>query len=102
MNHPFSYLQKHADQAIEVLQDLPMGNFQILQWNREKTAEEIDLVELSFRNFYYCRCCDGWIEGHMKIEYVNNIQPMALAGRQGTALVCRRCNYEISFSGMVS
>jgi len=102
MNAYFKHLQKNADKSIEVLSELPKGNFRIGTWFTENTATEIDVETMSFRNYYYCECCAGWIEGHADSEYINNINPMALAGRRGYSSKCRRCKYEISFNGMVS
>lgn len=102
MNAYFEHLQKNANTSIEVLTELPQGNFRLTDFRDEKIATETNKDTGEFREFYYCECCGGWIEGLPDFVYVNNINPMALAGRQGNSIKCRRCKYEISFNGFVS
>lgn len=53
-----------------------------------------------FRTMYFCRKCEGWIEGHPNSYREDTMAP--LSGRRGTAYHCRRCGEEIAFTGMVS
>jgi len=50
--------------------------------------------------YYYCRYCEGWIEGQMSYRREDTIGP--LCGRRGEARGCIRCNNELEFFGMYS
>lgn len=52
------------------------------------------------KRWYYCKYCEGWVEGEPWHESEDTIGP--LCGRRGHSEVCKRCDNEISFFGMVS
>jgi len=52
------------------------------------------------KQYYYCRYCEGWIEGQMSYSREDTIGP--LCGRRGEARGCIRCQNELEFFGMYS
>lgn len=102
MNAYFEMLQKQANESIEVFSKLPDGHWIIREhWGYKEANHDMD-HSLKIINFYFCDCCNGWIKGYPKQIWVNDINPFALAGRQGYSVKCERCNYELTFHGRVS
>lgn len=50
-----------------------------------------------FKQFYFCKECNGWIEGDPSRLSEHN--PGPLAGRSGLTYTCNRCGTEIAFHG---
>ena len=51
-------------------------------------------------HMHYCPKCGGWIEGHANQFREDTLGP--LCGRRGTTYHCRRCGYEIGFTGCMA
>lgn len=52
------------------------------------------------KGYYFCRYCDGWIEGKEEWESENSLGP--LCGRVGNSISCIRCHNELEFWGAIS
>jgi ribosomal protein L40E len=91
------YVPAPTDMSLAVEDDLPR-EFQ------ERKLSIGGVLEADARNpyrvMYFCRKCEGWIEGRPNAYREDTMAP--LSGRRGTAYHCRRCGTEIAFSGMVS
>lgn len=56
----------------------------------------------TWRNWYECRHCGGWIEGNPNTFQVNTLDSHRLSGRWGTEYHCIRCGEQIAFIGAMS
>jgi hypothetical protein len=103
-NKYFENLQSKAKQSIAVLPELPRNRV----WNIYSDKFHPDLkmatqyTDGQHTTFHWCDCCNGWVKDALEEQEINNLSPQQLAGRKGTAYVCGRCTYEISFVGLVS
>lgn len=53
-------------------------------------------------SFFFCKHCNGWIEGFPEERRLNTMNSFRLSGRRGISFVCIHCQKEISFWGAVS
>lgn len=92
---PFAPVKKH----MTVYPELPLG---VLEQQDPFIGhrEAKGYVNGEYKAFYFCPKCGGWIEGYTGTRRVNTLAP--LSGRSGRAEYCQRCQYELSFVGIVS
>ena len=76
-------------------------------WKEDELPENISVIgkkraitQDGTRWFYYCRFCEGWIEGEPNAYDEDTMGP--LCGRRGVASHCKRCGEEINFCGVIS
>jgi hypothetical protein len=58
------------------------------------------VIRVGRDRYHHCHRCAGWIPGDATESRVNTLGP--LSGRCGVEFYCRRCGWEIAFSGMMS
>lgn len=107
----YTFVPNPSDKNLKVHKTLPEGfkDDGLCCWTSFKIARvpAAELIKnkqsgkkLDLRNFYFCRFCEGWIEGDAYEYRENTIGP--LCGRDGTVYSCIRCGHELGFSGRVS
>ena len=86
---PYGWVPASFDPRLELLKEPPVG-----------AICDFKNAYLDDKQWHKCPMCKGWIEGAPNEYREDTIGP--LCGRRGTTSHCRRCGWEIGFSGMMS
>lgn len=102
MPYRMVYEEPPKDPSLPVITELPEGYKEPeLRWAGYREARH-EARPYGMKVYYHCPHCKGWLEGHPNGYGVNTLDTSRLAGRRGTEYFCKRCGWEVGFSGIMS